>query len=548
MGAIYSNNTWPEQIYRLQVTDPIAGGEDGATNIQPIQITNRTGYLKSVFLNEHNEDGTHNITNLSIAEDAEIPEKNLTLDVPTADLNKALEAAKEQLSLAQTVFGTAYGSDGKYVQGLLKQTNLTWQYSDQGFAFELFHEGFTLRTIEAVDVIEAIAKDDSIDIVTSNKYIKEDQSYVVYDNGIEINAVVNNDELTAAKEYMQKIRKGQELLLWATDDYENAEEVKIMSVLEEGRLRATADISKTYHDAKLGHTNWDVHDGYAIAQPNGIYISKLITTFENSPSGTVTVRRDTSAGQLDFYYRLEGTDDWIQVQSSGTTAAADGSLDYTYYLPSGRMYLKLVNNSKTNVKVTSITCAPSMSNSYVRPILTPSLVGISNGSLIYKNQMKVYATRYSSAFRDTFLQTEFRIVSAETGETVMTLVRDLSWDGSEAFQEVTDDKTLLKVPGVYQIQCRHVSDMAYIGNCEDAGTAYGFSDWSNAIQVTILENRQYFAFLNFQPAEFGSPFLTVSEIEPDALNYTMKPLKENIVPFGFYGVEGAGGFDEGFLE
>ena len=59
MGRISETPFWVEQLYRIQVSDPILGGEDGVTNIQPSQLANRTRYLREILTREHDESGAH---------------------------------------------------------------------------------------------------------------------------------------------------------------------------------------------------------------------------------------------------------------------------------------------------------------------------------------------------------------------------------------------------------------------------------------------------------------------------------------------------------
>lgn len=70
MGRISETPFWVEQLYRIQVSDPILGGEDGVTNIQPSQLANRTRYLREILTREHDESGAHCIVG------------NMLVDVP----------------------------------------------------------------------------------------------------------------------------------------------------------------------------------------------------------------------------------------------------------------------------------------------------------------------------------------------------------------------------------------------------------------------------------------------------------------------------------
>ena len=46
MAYLKETAEWPEGIYRIELTDPVVGGEDGIDNIQAKQLGNRTQYLK----------------------------------------------------------------------------------------------------------------------------------------------------------------------------------------------------------------------------------------------------------------------------------------------------------------------------------------------------------------------------------------------------------------------------------------------------------------------------------------------------------------------
>lgn len=47
MAAIKEENSWPEEIYLIELTDPVVGGEDGIDNRPHQQLAARTRYLKA---------------------------------------------------------------------------------------------------------------------------------------------------------------------------------------------------------------------------------------------------------------------------------------------------------------------------------------------------------------------------------------------------------------------------------------------------------------------------------------------------------------------
>lgn len=46
MGKIKEKQVWEEDIYLIETTDPVLGGENGVINSAPTQLANRTAYLK----------------------------------------------------------------------------------------------------------------------------------------------------------------------------------------------------------------------------------------------------------------------------------------------------------------------------------------------------------------------------------------------------------------------------------------------------------------------------------------------------------------------
>ena len=82
MAEIREKARWVDEVYRIQKTDPILGGEDGVINVQPTQITNRTAFLKQSAEAEHTEGGRHQVTNDMVADDAAIDEGKLLFEVP----------------------------------------------------------------------------------------------------------------------------------------------------------------------------------------------------------------------------------------------------------------------------------------------------------------------------------------------------------------------------------------------------------------------------------------------------------------------------------
>ena len=48
MGNLKEQAVWEGNVYQLELTDPVVGGEDGISNRQAKQLANRTAWLKEL--------------------------------------------------------------------------------------------------------------------------------------------------------------------------------------------------------------------------------------------------------------------------------------------------------------------------------------------------------------------------------------------------------------------------------------------------------------------------------------------------------------------
>ena len=140
MAEIREKARWVDEIYRIQKTDAILGGDDGVINVQPTQI----------------------------AEDAAIDESKLLFEIPMTTVSSALEGAKAEVSRLQKDVVDVIGDDGILIHGLTKTVLLDWKYADFGFDFEMWTGNLIMRDIENRVVTCAVADDDSIDVTDSS--------------------------------------------------------------------------------------------------------------------------------------------------------------------------------------------------------------------------------------------------------------------------------------------------------------------------------------------------------------------------------------------
>ncbi|MBR3880579.1 MAG: hypothetical protein IKJ34_03165, partial [Mailhella sp.] len=145
MGSIYEFSRWEPDIYRIQVTDQILGGDDGIINIQPSQLANRTAWLLEKLKAEHTDEGRHSIIDSMIAEDANIHESKLVLNTALTELLDLMTKAEQSVDVLSGEVINVIGTDGSYIQDLAKMVQLLWQYAEFGFAFDMFIGDLTLR-------------------------------------------------------------------------------------------------------------------------------------------------------------------------------------------------------------------------------------------------------------------------------------------------------------------------------------------------------------------------------------------------------------------
>lgn len=181
MANLKEQDLWSDQIYLIERHDPLMGGEYGINNIQARQLACRTLWLFSRFMADHAPDGGHLLNQNQIADNAEILERKLRLDYPTAEMGAELErlmlALQEQIG---SIEGLVNLEDSFYGP-LYEALKLSWKFGYPRFAFELFNPVFSLRpNFLPVRVIETIRGDDSID-VSGSETLKAGSTYVLWD-------------------------------------------------------------------------------------------------------------------------------------------------------------------------------------------------------------------------------------------------------------------------------------------------------------------------------------------------------------------------------
>lgn len=477
MAEIREKARWVDDIYRIQKTDAILGGEDGVINIQPTQIVQRTAFLKQSAEAEHTEGGRHQVTNDMVADDAAIDESKLLFEVPLKTVTLALEGATKEVGELKKDVVDVIGNDGILIHGLTKTVLLDWKYADFGFEFEMWTGDLIMRDIENRTVTCAVADDDSVDVTDSSG-----------------------------------LRRGMRLLI---SDGVNAEEVEIRELLDKGRIILKDVLKNTYRTpAILGYTDWEIAEGLATGAPGAVYYSKITTVLEQSPRGTLVIRRDTGSGKLAVQYRdgrVSGA--WKDATLRKVSMTADEQWFDEYYLVDGGFTQLRVTVTKNapGVRVKHMALFSTPVKQSVRTIRTPGITSPAPNQQVFRDLLVLDNTGYFNAYRDPFTKTEYRISDKATGTPVVTFTT-----GRQAPIDLIDQGTL-PVNGAYTVACRHQSD---IGE---------WSAWSEPTDFSLVPIEIFFGFLGalratgFNDASFNT-------------------LAADRIRFGFYGAERSAGF------
>lgn len=196
MANLREQDLWTDQIYLIERSDPLMGGEYGINNIQARQLACRTVWLLSRFLTSHAPDGSHTISPAQIAECANILERKLCLDFSTRPIGDELtrlgQVLQEQLSAIDGLLNLENSVYGPLYEAL----KLSWQFGYPRYAFEFFNPLFSLRpNFLPLEIIETIRGDDSIDVMDSET-LEPGSTYVLWDRG------ENRSEFVTVKEIL----------------------------------------------------------------------------------------------------------------------------------------------------------------------------------------------------------------------------------------------------------------------------------------------------------------------------------------------------------
>ncbi len=442
MGVIKEKDLWPEEIYRIQNSDPIVGGEDGIINIQPEQVANRTCWLKNGLLQEHDEEGKHALTDENIADDAGIPESMLNLSVSTSELKNGLDTVTEFVNQLQADVLTIIGENGLLTKELAQIARLNWRYGLWGAEFEFFTDGLTMRDAANIDARAVIGRDDSIDCANTSG-----------------------------------LRPGMRLLV---SDGNFREEVEIRSVLDRGRIRLVHDLSRTYDDpAILGYTDWDLSNaGLAVVSKGQVFYSRFMDTLASCGIGKLLICHKKDSGSVSVKCRETGAyTEWEDVPLTRSLSCENPDFIYDEYDISGaRIQLKITGADDNPVIIKHMALLPAPFNFLHSSIRTPHLIAPDPLIEIWQDLFPVASSRFFTAYRDYYVQTEYGFFIPGTDSPIKVV--DIRKRGLVVLEDIKN----MPEAGIYEMRCRHQSDLGE------------WSLWSDPVTVNLQAMRILFGF------------------------------------------------------
>jgi hypothetical protein len=268
MATLREISEFTTPVYLVERTDPYTGGEFGSANRQARELANRTRYLLDRILLEHELDGKHTLTEAQVAEAAAIVESKLALDVGTADLYSSIAESEELLSSVAIALDSIQNLESSKFKYVYYALMLSWRYGFPRFAFELFTRNFTFAdNFQAVDVIETIAGDDSID-VTDTSGVEVNGTYVIWDS-----------------------------------ESGNCKPVTVKKILSDKRLVLYADEQLSRVEGVLTKNTWTIDNGAAIAKAGSMYITKPLNQLTGKDKGNLVIAHYSDASfTVEYQY------------------------------------------------------------------------------------------------------------------------------------------------------------------------------------------------------------------------------------------------------
>lgn len=357
---------WEDFIYLIEITDRVLGYDpltatEGVSNRQGTQLGNRTLWLRK-FLDTEHVDGHHSLKDVHFLDGTKIPESALKLDYHTDDLDTRIRELKDAAEHTEERASSLTNVNLSFCGVMLRLIPYSQEYSGAFCQFDLFTDRVSLRPFGYTRIIEEIKGDDSLD-VESTEGLVEGQKYLLMD-------LIGGD----------------------------VEEVELMSILTDRRVRFTTELRHNRNGGYLASTNLLPHTEGARATRNFIYLSDWVTATRNAVSGKVIVNRDADESMnVTVRYQLRGRDDWKDAGKVLSRNYVDGSMDDYFEVPAGELRLRIEGDGGTfPTNVHYIAVKPDISVVWLEDVRQPQVVSVTyDGG---KKEFSVTGNPYASLY------------------------------------------------------------------------------------------------------------------------------------------------------
>ena len=405
-------SVWINDIYQIERSDPILGGEFGINNVQAKQLASRTQYLLWYFLSFHKSDGSHVLRAQDIASSSKIPEDRFAFDETTEAIHAEIEEMRERYeTIIQALENLSTGSIAP-AEYLYEALLLAWKYGDTGMDFCLFTPEFTFIPDEGrYRVYRAVSGDDSID-VTASDTLQEGEEYILsfVDNRlpprlVTVEHVLGLDRVLLSEDVNFNIRDEEE-----------------------------AEPGAAIRYGMLSHSTWSIEDGKATADAGGLLKTKVLTALRNYAYGMLDIGHEHGCSGFEIQVRkiIDGVpQEWKTAELVGTSEA-DGIDVSTWKFEAGypvQILIKAISGC-----VIHFMCTYPESSSYdPQFVRTPYVVG------------PLKLERYGALYKDPFAKLEVVIdtdpdlsTGATTVELTNTSLVDPTIPVIDVYDTVTD--------------------------------------------------------------------------------------------------------------
>lgn len=344
---------WEEGIYQLETTDKARGydyatDEDGPANIQATQLGNRTAYIKALVERQHSEEGHHSLTNDDFVTAAAIEESKIALHAGTAQLKASTQDTTAKINqLYEDLTNSRLDENINLSWVIQKLVPLTWLYSGEHYAFDMFTESMSLRSAKEFYVVKAVKGDDSLDL-----------------------------------ESTEGIEPG-EIYVFTTPDGGEYQLVQVSSVLTDQRIRLSEASEISLSEGYLRGLNVPVSGMEASAEGDFYYQSGWISTFEGISDVYLYCRhKQPTAVEPVLQYNVYGTEEWIDVPFLRKDTTVDYQDDvFLFKEELGVFRIRLVYRElDSKVTFTCLALITETETIWIEDVFRPSIVSVQESS------------------------------------------------------------------------------------------------------------------------------------------------------------------------